>query len=216
MSHVVIDPCTVRDISPDVLDDAGHLRVMPGAYYRGTSVQERALFGVRHGLYGFLTEELIEWLHTVIDGRSAIEIGAGHGGLAAALDIVATDSCLQSDPDVAAYYAALGQPPVRYGRNVEKLDAAQAVDKYRPQVVIASWVTHLYQQSRHGAGGNMFGVDEEYILDECEAYIFIGNTAVHRGKSIWSRPHEIWHPDWVFSRAVNGSPDFIAIWSMQP
>lgn len=213
MISTILDPNTVRDIAPDVLDAEGTLRVMPASYYRQTTVQERALFGVRHGLYGFLTTELIDWLQSAIDGRSAIEIGAGHGGLARALGIVATDSCLQSNPDVAAYYAALGQPAVKYGKNVEKLDAAQAVDKYRPQVVIASWVTHLYREDRHSAGGNMFGVGEERILEKCDAYIFIGNTAVHQGKSIWNRPHELWTPDWVFSRATNGSPDFIAIWS---
>src|SRR5690606_25860612 len=100
-----------------------------------------------------------------------------------------------------------------YGKNVEKLAAKNAVQKFRPQVVVASWVTHLYREDRHEAGGNMFGVDEEFILDNCEEYIFIGNTAVHASKSIWTRPHERHTPDWVFSRASNGSPDFVAVWS---
>lgn len=212
MGIAVLDTRNTRDISPDVLAPDGTLRVMPASYFRDTTVVERAMFGQRAGVYGFLTEELVDWLRERIAGRSAVEIGAGHGQLAAALGIPATDSKMQDDPRVAAFYAAAGQPTVRYGANVQKLDAKEAVRKLRPQVVVASWVTHLYRPARHAAGGNMFGVNEEDILARCEEYIFIGNTQVHAGKSIWNQPHEILHPDWLYSRAHNGTPEFIAVW----
>lgn len=212
MDAAILDTRGARDLAPDLLAPNGSLRVMPAAYYRDTTVVERAMFCQRYGVYGLLTDELIAWLRERIGGRSAIEIGAGAGHLAAALGIPATDSKMQDDPRVAGWYTAHGQPTVRYGPHVEKLDAKEAVRKYRPQVVIASWVTHRYRPSRHAAGGNAFGVNEEELIGRCAEYIFIGNTRVHAGKSIWSLPHELLEPDWLYSRAHNGSPEFIACW----
>lgn len=212
MNMIILDPRNVRDISPDVLTEPGKPRIMPASYYKNTTPHERALFGVRHGIYGLPTEELIAWLREQIAGRSAIEIGAGHGAIAEALGIPATDSWQQADPVYAARYAQINQPVVQYGKTVEKLDAAAAIAKYKPQVVVASWVTHKWLPQRHSAGGNEMGVDEEALLDSCETYLFIGNRSVHAGKSIWSRPHKLLEPDWLFSKAANGSPDFVAIW----
>jgi hypothetical protein len=208
----VFDPRQIRDIAPDMLDAPGRPRVLPAAFYRTTTPTERALVCQRNGIYGLPTTELIDFLTDAIGGRTAIEIGAGHGGLAAALGIPATDSKMQDDPLVRLVYDAAGQPPVQYGSNVERLNAAEAIAHYRPQVVVACWVTHLYDERRHEAGGNMFGVDEDQVLDNCESYIFIGNSYVHRGKTIWNRPHAKIEPDWVYSRTINGSADFIAVW----
>jgi hypothetical protein len=202
----------IRDLGPDALAAPGRPRIMPASFYRDTTVAERALFGQRNGIYGFPTAEQVDWLRAEIGGRSAIEIGAGHGALADALGIPATDSKMQLDPLIAQFYAASGQPTVIYGPDVEQLDAAGALARYRPQVVIATWVTHKFDEARSAAGGNMFGVDEEALLDGCDTYIFIGNTHVHRHKAIWNRPHRRIEPDWLYSRAVNGTPEFIAIW----
>jgi hypothetical protein len=213
MSEVrIINPQNLADISRSVLAAPGRPRVMPASFYQKATLDERVALGVRHGLYGLPTEELIDWLKTEINGRSAIEIGAGHGALAAALGIPATDNWMQNNPAIAAYYESIKQPVVKYGGHVERLDAAQAVAKHKPQVVIASWVTHRYSPSRHAAGGNSDGVDEEALLDACESYIFIGNLKVHGGKSIWRRPHRIIEPDWLYSRSFNGTKDFIAVW----
>ena len=92
LSAVQIPVTGVRDLSSDLLDDLGYLRVVPAAFFEDTTVQERALFGNRHGIYGLLTTELVEWLQDRISGRTAIEIGAGNGSLAHALGIAATDS----------------------------------------------------------------------------------------------------------------------------
>jgi hypothetical protein len=211
MSLTRLDPRSIRDISGDILDENGQMRIMPADYYRKTTVNERALFGHTHGIYSFPTLELIEWLHRKIGSRVAIEIGAGNGVMAKELGIPATDSMLQTNPLVAKLYSFAGQPAVKYGENVEKLDAVQAIEKYRPQVVVAAWVTHMYRKDRHEAGGNMFGVVEENIID-CADYIFIGNRGVHSGKSIWSVECEVIEPDWLFSRATNGAPNFIATW----
>lgn len=215
MSVFSIDPNGVRDIAPEVLGPDGRLRVLPAEYWATTSPEERALFGHRHGVYGFPTTELVEYLKELIGDRKAIEIGAGSGVLAEALGIPATDSKQQEEAEYRAHYATIKQPIVPYGPNVIKCEASEAVRKYKPDVVIGCWVTHKYDMRRHSAGGNEVGVKEEYILDRCETYVVIGNEKVHAGKSIWKQPHSIIYPDWLYSRARNGTRDFIAVWGEQ-
>ncbi|RZL47444.1 MAG: hypothetical protein EOP71_06360 [Variovorax sp.] len=212
MDAFILDPTQISDLSRRLLDDRGRLCVVPARELETTSPEERLLFGVRHGLYGFLTLELVDFLRARIAGRSAIEIGAGHGVLAQALDIPATDNRQQEDEDIRAYYRALGQPTVPYGDHVEKLDAVTAIAKYRPQVVIACWVTHRFEADCPEAGGSATGVDEAAVVAACEEYIVIGNERVHAGKPIWALPHKKLTPPWLYSRAVNGSADFVAIW----
>lgn len=190
----------------------GRLQVRPATDYAATSREFRAILGHQFGAYSLPTVELIEWLRHTIGGRSAIEIGAGNGVTAAALGIPATDSKMQERPEIAALYASLGQPPVSYGPNVEPLDSQAAIEAYRPQVVVACWVTHRYDDARPWAGGNMWGVDEDWILERCDTYIHIGNARVHQHKAIWRHPHEIIEPEWLYSRATNGSANQIAVW----
>lgn len=210
-----LDPAAVRDISESLMDEQRCLRVVPARVLDGTTPQERLLFGVRHGLYSFPTEELCSFLRERIRGRCAIEIGSGHGVLAKALGIAATDNRQQEEAGVRAHYIAIRQPTVPYGEHVEKLDAAAAVEKYQPAVVIACWVTHRFDPGRPDAGGSETGVDEAAIIASCDEYIFVGNEHVHAHKPIWSLPHEKLTPPWIYSRAVNGSRDFIAIWRQE-
>jgi hypothetical protein len=196
-----------------MLDEQGRVRVVPASTLALTTPEERMLFGVRNGVYSFPTEELIDYLRGRIAGRRAIEIGAGNGRLAAALAIPATDNRQQEGAQVKAYYQRLGQPTVPYGENVEKLDAADAVAKHKPQVVIACWVTHRFDPSAPERGGSSTGVDEAAVIQTCDEYIFIGNQQVHAHKPIWSLAHERFTPGWLYSRAMNGTPDFIATWS---
>jgi len=212
MDAFILDPTQISDLSRRLLDDRGRLRVVPARELETTTPEERLLFGVRHGLYGFPTLELVDFLRTRIAGRSAIEIGAGHGVLAQALDIPATDNRQQEDEDIQAYYRTLGQHTVPYGDHVEKLDAVAAIAKYRPQVIIACWVTHRFEAHRPEAGGSATGVDEAAVVAACEDYIVIGNERVHASKPIWALPHEKLTPPWLYSRAVSGSADFVAIW----
>lgn len=208
----VIDRKGVRDLAPEVLDDTGRLKVLPAEYWAGTTWQERAVFGVSHGIYGFPTTELVEYLGNLINGRRAIEIGAGHGVLAEALGIPGTDSHQQLVPKYRVVYELAGQAIVPYGPNVEKIDARAAVRKYKPDVVIGSWVTHKYDPKRPFAAGNEVGVDQKPILRRVKTYVAIGNDHVHRHDPLWDLPHEKIHPAWVYSRAMNGSPDFVATW----
>lgn len=212
MDAKLIDPRTVRNICGMFIDANGNPCVVPAADFAKTTCDERAVLGMQNAIYGFITHELVQYLRDVIGQRSAMEIGSGNGILAKSLGIRATDSRMQERPEIRAYYQSLRQAVIRYGDNVEKLDAVEAVKRYRPQVVVANWVTHKYDPDRHEAGGNIDGVCEEDIIKNCDAYVFIGNEKVHSGKSIWSLPHEKITPPWLYSRAYNGSPNFIAIW----
>ena len=207
-----MDPRGARSLAGDVITPEGAPRIMPASFYEGTSQVERSILGRDHGLYSLPTEELVEWLKSAIGGRSAIEIGAGHGALANAVGIRATDNRMQELPEMIDHLKMGGNAPVPYGAHVEKLDAEAAVRKYQPQVVVACWVTHKYRPDRHASGGNVIGVTEEEIIANCEDYIFIGNHGPHEKKFIWDLPHEIFYPDWLYSRAASGKRDFIAVW----
>lgn len=203
----------IRDLAPDALDERNRLRLLPAAFWAETTVDERALFGHRHGLYSFPTIELVEYLDAFIGGRTAIEIGAGHGVLADALAIPGTDNFQQLMPRYRAVYEAGRQPIVPYGPNVINMHASRAVRRYAPQVVIGVWVTHKYDPARHEAGGNEIGVDEPDVLRHCEEYVFIGNETTHKLKPLWDRPPlAIEYPPFVFSRAHTGGRDLIAVW----
>ena len=202
----------VRDLSTAVLDDRGRLQVMPHSFYAQTTTEERALFCVRQGLYLLPTHNLIEHLKWIIGDRSCIEIGAGNGVLAEALGIPATDNFQQNMAAYKELYEAMGQTVVPYGHNVINMDAHEAVDHFNPDVVVASWVTHLYDPAYPELGGNELGVREQDVLRGRE-YIFIGNEKVHQSKQIWDIPYFIEYPRWLHSRAFNGSRNFIATWN---
>jgi hypothetical protein len=215
MDMITLDTKRIRDIRPEVLDSDGRMRVLPAAYWANTTVLERALFGHRNGIYSFPTTELVHYLRKVIGDRRAIEIGAGHGVLAQALEIPATDSYQQDKQPYRLVYEATGQPRVRYGPNVIDCDASRAVRLFKPEVVIGCWVTHVFDPARPGAKGNEAGVDEEDILHNTQTYVAIGDSHVHRHKKIWGRSHTLDCPPFLYSRAHNGSRQFIATWPGQ-
>lgn len=209
----MLDHNRIRDISPEVLDDNGRMRILPAAYWETTTPKERGLFGHLNGIYSFPTTELVEFLRERFGDMPAIEIGSGNGVLAAELGIPATDNRMQERDPWKTHYERCGQPIVPYGTNVKRRDALAAVRHHKPFTVVACWVTHKYDIARHAAGGNVLGVDEEKVLAGCGQYIVVGNERTHAGKVIWNRPHDIIYPPWVFSRALNGQRDFIATWN---
>ena len=96
-------------------------------------------------MYLLPTIELVERLKRAIDGRRAIEIGSGNGVLAEALGIQGTDNFMQEMPKYKALYAAQGQPTIKYGKNVENLDALAAIKKYKPDFEMVYDVDPLKQ-----------------------------------------------------------------------
>lgn len=212
MDTFALDPSTTRDLGPEVLDATGRLKVMPAAYYAGTTAAERALLGHRHGLYSLPTTELCDWLRGHIGDRASIEIGAGNGVMAEHLGIVATDSYMQEDPAIRATFRAMGQPTITYGTNVKRLEARDAVRRFRPAVVIGAWITHRYDPRAHWRGGNQYGPDLAAIAERAEL-VLICNRSTHSKNPLLKEPHEEYEFPWLYSRSINESPNFIAVWT---
>ncbi len=165
-----------------------------------------------HGVYQIPTWELIEWLRDTIDGRmkSTIEIGAGKACIGRHLGIHMTDSCCYEVPLIAQYYHTLGQPVTIPPPDVERLSGNDAVIKYRPQVVLGSWIT---QWSNIPHDGNFFGINEERILDAGATYILVGNIDVHGKKRIMRWPHREYYFPWLVSRGMDQNNNRIWIWN---
>lgn len=209
--HIDTSALRLNPAHEGALDDRGHIQILPTAFWQQFNQAEIGAFCVRQGLYCIPTVELVEWLRDRIGGRNAIEIGSGNGVMAAALDIPATDNKMQEWPDIKAHYDAIKQTPVPYGKHVKEMDARSAINFFRPEVVVAAWVTHKWNERESWREGNKYGVDEGRIIQR-KTYIHIGNRYVHRFKPILDVAHEEHEFPWLVSRAMNGEPNFIAVW----
>jgi hypothetical protein len=83
------------------------------------------------GMYAFYSRELVADIAGLIAHRSALEIAAGDGCLSDFLRGVGAEIRATDDH-------SWGQN-IRYPESVEKLDAAAALDRYRPAVVLCSF-----------------------------------------------------------------------------
>lgn len=211
--YPTIDRGSIRDLRPEALDSDGRIQVLPAAFWAATTPHERALFGANTGIYSYPTVELVERLREIIAGRSAIEIGSGHGVLAGALGIPGTDSFLQRTPEVRALLQRNGLKAVPYGASVIDMHASRAVRHFKPQVVIGAWVTHKFIERERARGGSEQGIDEPDVLHNCETYVLVGHEHTHLQARIFDRtpPPEVEYPSFVFSRALQPGRDFIAI-----
>jgi hypothetical protein len=110
--------------------------------------------------------------------KDCLEIGAGNGWLGYLLGIKMTDSYLQDNPAMKSLYSMVSQPVIKYGLDVERIEAVEAVKKYRPHTVIGSWI------SEKNSGGNPYLVDEVEMMKYCKRYIFIGTEHQHDYKTL--------------------------------
>lgn len=211
VSLVQVDEEALAQLEREVLGPDGRQTPQPASVYAKHDITTRVGLCVKHGIYGLVTHELVEFIREQIAGRTAIEIGSGDGVLAAALGIPATDSRMQERADVRSTYEKLMQTPVRYGTQVEHLDGAQAVIKYRPQVIVASWLTHRWHPDEPTLGGNMYAPDELMLLANCQTLIFVGNSGAHSRHRLLRKTHLYWEFDWLYSRAWRGK-NFIGVW----
>lgn len=193
------------------------LRLLPAATYLAADPIELKLWCHRRAVYGLPTVELVEWLKTQIGGRTALEIGAGNTGLGAHLGIPMTDSYIQQHPAVMAYYLGIGQPTTHPNPDkIQRIPADVAVTVFKPQVLIASWFTRLFEVGKDTEGvvqASIYGAREEDLLDAVDTYIHVGNEAQHGQKTLLSRPHEKLKFPWLLSRTLDQSTNVIYVWS---
>lgn len=210
------------EVPTDWLDENGQIRLMSAAEIDEWPLASRILWCNQNARYGLLTTELAGWLKEIIGDRPAMEIGAGHGDICFHLGIKGTDSYVQRDNPIAvsmleaqkrltgSITALMG-----YGAHVEKLEAYAAVRKYRPTVVIGSWITEYWppdKKPKPGVPANIFGVKEDKMLNWIDTYVLIGNLAIHRHKQIMKLPHEEYVFPWMRSRSSKPQEDRIWIW----
>lgn len=198
-----------------LLDKMGLLRVLPAKTLRAIAYPDLQLWGNKRGVYVFPTVELIDWLRAKIGGRTAIEIGAGHGAIGRALDIPRTDSYVQLSAEMKVYYTIHGQKPTEPPPDVLKFEASAAVANYKPQVVLGGFITQLYQpgdENEPKIGSSVFGVDELAIYEQVETYIVVGNMGPHKDKRLFAKPHEKMYFDWIVTRSLNMENDRIFVW----
>ena len=176
-------------------------------------------FCLSRGIHCLPTLELIDFLKDEIGiqrlGKIAIEIGAGHGAIAQALNIISTDSFQQNDLNIKAFYAKSKQPTVKYGKGIHKLDADEAIDKFTPSTIIGAFITHKYNKEHCLTEGNMYGVAEEKIIEKGIKYIFIGNKSTHQKKYICKAyPNfKTYQFDWLFAKVKNQHDNVIWVWN---
>lgn len=202
-----------------LLDEEGRIRLLPFARYSAIPRGHLRLWMHRKARYTLPTVELITWLQWEIGDRKAIEVGCGNGDIYWHLGIKGTDSSIQTGP-LSQWYRATGQVPTKPRHDVEIIEAEGAVKKYKPQVVVASYLTRRFvtQGDNPDVEGEAqafaFGAREEQIVRGCETYIHIGNRNTHGEKRILKWEHGEIAPGWLVTR---GEPaqDVIYIWRNQ-
>lgn len=205
----------ITELSKLLLNEKGELQIVSYELLKPFTPEQIAYFCNMNGFYSIPTTELVDFLREEIGEANlekTIEIAAGNGMMAKALGIKATDSFMQEREDVKSAYNKYGQPTVPYGEHVEKIDGNDAVRKYKPKVVVASWCTHKFIPKESWRGGNSLGVNEKLIIERVDKYIHIGNMDSHKNKPALAKKHRIVKADWIVSRSLDQSKNVIFIW----
>lgn len=165
----------------------------------------------KHGIYTLPTTELINFLRMLLPPvQHCLEIGAGTGAIGKALGIRTTDSKLQERADMVEKYRQMGQPVIIYPSHVEKIDANEAILRYKPRAVIGSYITHRWD----GKSGNPDGPDLlDIVITRRVKLILIGNDNVHFDSPLMNVEHASFqaHPS-LITRS-EPSKNWIKIWN---
>lgn len=203
-----VENVSTEEIEQLMLHD-GLLHPVPARELMAFSADEISLFCLKHGFYQLPTTELIEFLQNEIGSETAIEIAAGNASIGRALNIPITDSKLQATNEMKALYESFHQKPITYPKDVLKMEATEAVNYYRPKVVIACWATQKWKPGYED--GLVGGVDEKNILRRVKKYILVGNEEIHEKKEIFRTASMTKYKfPWLYSRKKDQSGN--AIW----
>lgn len=210
--------------------DPSIVRLMPAAFWRSLNPQTVQAWCLLYARYGIPTEETINWIIGQFDlfgYKRIVEIGAGSGDFAFHLrahydyEYIATDSKVQDGAEFGVQAMLMGQPTVSYPDWVEKLDAVEAVKKYQPDCVFASWVTQRFDPDKDTYGeAQAFasGVDELAIWAEpcVKRYIMVGNMNSHGRKRLRRKHHVVWRDEsdqGLISRAQEPAKNCVFDWT---
>lgn len=209
-----LDPVLMTEVMKMITDENGLVKPVPYDSVKDVGKGNLNIIMQTMGLYTFPTAEVVEFLRGEIDdgdpdyAPDAIEICAGTGWIGRNLDIPITDSHLQEREDIMKAYISNNCMPIKYPKDVEKMDAITAIKHYEPEFVIGSYVTRKW-----GIGskkvGSIYGVDTSWVVNNCHKFFLIGNENVHGGDPIMKRKHETYAPEWLITR---GNTEKARIW----
>jgi hypothetical protein len=197
-----------------LLSSKGHLNVISANELSKLPPNHILIWCNKKGIYCLPTIELIDWLKQQIGNDSAIEICSGNGAIGRALQIPRTDSFIQQSPEIATIYKLIGQLPIAPPEDVQKFEANEAIDHFKPSVVIGSYVTQKFMvgDDQKNIGSSIYGVDELSLLPKVKKYITIGNTTTHGIKRSRNLPHATYRFDWLYTRSVKPEYNEIVVW----
>ena len=188
--------------------------IVPVPYKELLNIPQRVLrvYTFTHSIYGIITTELVEYLKNEIGDQKAIEIGCGNGTLGRALGIPFSDLKSQEIDEVKKKYQDMGQPTINYPADVEKLEAFEAIDKYKPEILIGSYITHYANPKQIEKGGYDYAPNEVEMSKLVKKYYMLGNKETHKHNRLLTNPKvktTIMHAPWIMTRSLK--PDFNAL-----
>lgn len=191
--------------------DRREMKILPASVWDSFSWSEVRMLLHQTGTYVVPTEELIDYLDKLIGEESAIEICAGNGFIGRELGIPVTDSYQQQDDkESVLFYKLAGQPTIKYPKDVIKLEANKAVDRFRPHTVLACYATHKWRYDT--MSGNDKGVDFRKLIRKIKRLILVGNTEIHKDNPLMEIPHEEIILTGLITRSARPETNRIFIW----
>lgn len=198
MDYVIVPNVDISELEELTGAASGMIHPIPSAEMRRFSFPVLRVFMHKYGLYTLPTDELIDYLAGIINGKKAIEIGAGMGVIGRSLGIPITDSKMQEWPEIKAHYNLLRQPTINYPSDIIEMDALDAVKHYKPDIVIGSYITHKWKPGMNS--GNQYGVDNLKLFNMVEVYYMIGSLSSHMNDPAMKYLDGIEKHDFLFTR----------------
>ena len=207
---VIDENVSTENIRKAVMDGR-EMKILPASVWESFSWSEVRMLLHETGTYVVPTEELIDYLDKLIGLEDTIEICAGNGFIGRELSIPVTDSYQQQDDaGTVMLYQLAGQPCIKYPKDVIKLEASKAVDKFRPHTVLACYATHKWRYDT--MSGNDKGVDFQRLSRRVHRLILVGNTEVHKDNPLMTLPHEEVVLPGLITRSAHPETNRIFIW----
>lgn len=191
--------------------DKREMKILPASVWETFSWSEVRLLLHETGTYVVPTKELIDYLDKLIGEELAIEICAGNGFVGRELGIPMTDSYQQQDDkETVLLYKLIRQPTIKYPKDVIKLEANKAVDKFRPHTVLACYAPHKWRNDT--MSGNYKGVDFRKLMRKIKRLILVANTNIHKDNPLMDIPHEEIILPGLITRSASPETNRIYIW----
>lgn len=180
----------------------GEFQILPYSAWAQHDPVAIRLFLHEEALYSIPTEEVVEFIDELIGEHTAIEIGAGHGLWGRELDIPLTDSKLQERPEVKLMYLMAKQPLIKYPQDIIKLRASDAIKRFKPHTVFASYFTPICEGAKYMEGDEVYRDDERLFPNwGVKRYIKIGSINTHGNNPLMKLAHEEHNPIELITRA---------------